>query len=128
MRKILIIEDEPDLLEELCRILRYEQIEVIKTATCKEGAELINTKNPDLILCDLLFGSRLEGFWMLKEIRSNPETASIPFIFISALCEQKFIRKGMDMGANEYLIKPFSLRSLLNVINKYFDITAEIQK
>src|SRR5690606_35960882 len=113
--KILIIEDNLDIREGTTEILELAGYEVIAAENGKIGVELAQSNLPDLIICDIMM-PELDGYGVLYLLGKNPETASIPFIFLTAKAERTDLRKGMDMGADDYLTKPFDDIELLNAI------------
>ncbi|MCG6188863.1 response regulator transcription factor [Maribellus maritimus] len=122
MRKILIIEDEIELLDEVAYILKQEGFDVLKASDGIVGFDLAKDKIPDLVLCDVLL-PQMDGFQVIREFKRHEVLASKPFIFISALSEREERRKGMEEGADDYLTKPFTREELLKAIdvriNKY---------
>lgn len=115
MKKILIIEDNLDVRENTAEILELAQYEVITAENGKEGVRLAMKENPDLIICDIMMPV-LDGHGVLHLLSKNEETSSIPFIFLTAKAERSDVRKGMAMGADDYLTKPFDDQELLNAI------------
>lgn len=115
MTKILLIEDSPDLRENTSEILTLANYEVVTAENGKIGVEMVLKEKPDLIICDIMM-PELDGYGVLHILSRKPETASIPFIFLTAKTEKTDIRKGMELGADDYLTKPFSDTSLLNAI------------
>lgn len=115
MDKILIIEDELELKEEVETILKFEQFDVYSASDAKVGLQILKNTIPDLILCDILMPG-INGFELFERLKTNPETASIPFIFMTALDDRKNLRKGMELGADDYLVKPFTRNELLKAI------------
>jgi DNA-binding NarL/FixJ family response regulator len=115
MKKILVIEDESVLRMNLARALRLEKFEAFTAANGREGIELARQQLPDLILCDILM-PELNGWRVLEEIRADPATARIPFIFLTAKGDLPDLRAGMNLGADDYLIKPVHLDDLLTAI------------
>jgi two-component system, sensor histidine kinase and response regulator len=115
MKRILIIEDDKDLLEEISDILKFEGYDFIPCQSGEQGIHLAQKNNPDLILCDIVMPG-ISGFDVLSELRKDKTTSVIPFIIITALDENKNLRKGMEMGADDYLIKPFSRIELINTL------------
>jgi DNA-binding response OmpR family regulator len=113
--KILVIEDEVDLLDELASLLRYENYEVLEAPDGNSGINLATEHKPALILCDIIMPG-INGYDVLKKLRENPESSTIPFIFITALAEWNSLRQGMELGADDYIVKPFSRDTLLNAI------------
>jgi CRP-like cAMP-binding protein/CheY-like chemotaxis protein len=116
MKKILLIEDNPDVRENTAEILALAQYEVITAENGKEGVELAQKEKPDLIICDIMMPV-LDGHGALHLLSKNPETASIPFIFLTAKAERSDFRKGMEMGADDYLTKPFDDVELLTAVD-----------
>lgn len=121
--RILVIEDHPDVRENITEILELSSYEVIVAEDGKEGVRLARSERPDLILCDIMMPG-IDGYEVLYMLGKTTETASIPFIFLTAKAEKEDFRKGMSMGADDYLIKPFDEMDLLNAIEnrlKKFD-------
>lgn len=116
MNRILVIEDDPVVREEILRILRFEDYEAIGASNGVEGLELAAERAPDCILCDLLM-PELDGFETLARLRSRPRTATTPIIFLTARASREDIRLGMDMGADDYVIKPFTADELLSALS-----------
>ncbi|MEO6303047.1 MAG: response regulator [Bacteroidia bacterium] len=115
MKKILLIEDNKDVRENTAEILALAQYNVITAVNGKEGVEMAQKEKPDLIICDIMMPV-LDGHGALHLLSKNEETASIPFIFLTAKAERNDFRKGMEMGADDYLTKPFDDVELLNAI------------
>jgi len=115
MKKILLIEDNPEVRENTGEILTLADYEVISAENGKRGVELAQKTNPDLIICDIMM-PELDGYGVLHILSKKPETAGIPFIFLTAKTEKTDIRKGMNLGADDYLTKPFDDTDLLNAI------------
>ncbi|MHA4895550.1 response regulator [Pedobacter sp. PWIIR3] len=112
---ILIIEDNDDIRESAAEILALAGYEVLEANNGKLGVELSIKNLPDLILCDIMM-PELDGYGVLHLLSKNPETAVIPFIFLTAKTERQDMRKGMEMGADDYLTKPFDDVELFNAI------------
>lgn len=115
MKKILLIEDNRDMRENTAEILQLANYEVLSAANGKEGVELAQQQKPDLIVCDIMMPV-LDGYGVLHMLSKNDETAAIPFVFLTAKAERSDLRKGMEMGADDYLTKPFDDIELLNAI------------
>lgn len=123
MRKILLIEDNPDVRENTAEILQLAGYEVTTAENGKIGVEKALQNQPELIICDIMMPV-LDGYGALHLLSKNPKTDSIPFIFLSAKSERLDIRKGMEMGADDYITKPFDDIELLNAVEsrlKKFD-------
>ncbi|MDZ4714391.1 MAG: response regulator [Cytophagales bacterium] len=115
MKNILLIEDNEDLRENTSEILSLAGYEVSVAENGKVGVQLAQQNQPDLIICDIMM-PELDGYGVLHILSKNDETARIPFIFLTAKTEKSDIRKGMELGADDYLTKPFSDTELLNAI------------
>ena len=115
MKNILIIEDNNDIRESTAEILELAGYTVHQAINGKYGVDLAIQHKPDLILCDIMM-PELDGYGVLYLLGKNPDTASIPFIFLTAKAERLDFRKGMEMGADDYLTKPFDDIELLNAI------------
>jgi len=114
-QSILIIEDNEDIRESTAEILDLAGYEVFQADNGKIGLELAYARLPDLILCDIMM-PELDGYGVLYMLSKNPKTVAIPFIFLTAKAERTDMRKGMEMGADDYLVKPFDDVELLNAI------------
>ena len=112
MTKILIIEDEASLREEVMEWLTMEGYEVAGADDGKEGVTLAHDFRPDLILCDIGM-PRLNGYDVILDIRSHPNTQLIPFIYLTARSSHDDVRQGMSLGADDYITKPFNTRELV---------------
>lgn len=119
MKKILLIEDNADVRENTAEILELAKYEVVTAENGKIGVDLALKDKPDLIICDIMMPV-LDGYGVLHLLGKQPETATIPFIFLTAKTERSDIRKGMEMGADDYLTKPFDDIELLNAIESRF--------
>lgn len=115
MKKILLIEDNSDIRENTSEILSLANYEVLTAENGKVGVELAKKAKPDLIICDIMM-PELDGYGVLHILSKDPITAGIPFIFLTAKTERTDIRKGMTLGADDYLTKPFDDTDLLNAI------------
>lgn len=116
-KKILLIEDNKDMRENTAEILELSNYEVLTAKNGKEGVELAQKYLPNLIICDIMMPV-LDGYGVLHLLSKSSETASIPFIFLTAKAERSDFRKGMEMGADDYVTKPFDDIELLNAIER----------
>lgn len=116
MVKILVIDDEKPLLESILDILCFENFEAVGASGGYEGIERARIVKPDLILCDIMMPD-IDGFEVLMTLQADPSTASIPFIFLTAKAEKSNLRQGMELGADDYLTKPFLEADLLKAIH-----------
>jgi signal transduction histidine kinase len=127
MTKILVIEDEQNMRESIVEVLGYEGFETISAANGRTGVQLAKNYVPDLIICDILMPG-LNGYDALTELRGDPVTTSIPFIFLTSKTEWKEVRQGMQLGADDYLTKPFEIDELLFSIRSRLEKHAAISK
>lgn len=115
MKTILVIEDERTIRTNVLKILEYQGFEVLGAENGSVGIELARQYLPDLILCDVLMPDQ-DGFEVLQTLRADPETAGIPFIFLTAKADLRDVRRGMNLGADDYIPKPFTTQDLLQAI------------
>ena len=115
MEKILLIEDNEALRENTAEILTLANYEVSTAENGKIGVEMAMANPPDLIVCDIMMPV-LDGYGVFQILSKNPDLQHIPFIFLSAKSERNDLRKGMEMGADDYITKPFSDAELINAI------------
>lgn len=115
MKKILVIEDNLEVRENTAEIIALSDFAVITAENGKVGVELALKELPDLIVCDIMMPV-LDGYGVYHSLMKHKETASIPFIFLTAKSEKSDFRKGMEMGADDYITKPFDGIDLLNAI------------
>ncbi len=115
MKTILLIEDDKALRENTKELLELSDFKVIVAANGRIGISLAKERMPDIIVCDIMM-PEIDGYGVLQELSSNEATNQIPFIFLTAKTEHKEIRKGMDLGADDYLTKPFEEDDLLSAI------------
>lgn len=127
MKKILLIEDNPEVRENTYEILSLANYDVVAAENGKTGVELAQKEKPDLIICDIMM-PELDGYGVLHILSKNEQTAGIPFIFLTAKTEKTDIRKGMNLGADDYLTKPFDDTDLLNAIEARLRKNAMIHK
>ncbi|EKB51109.1 hybrid sensor histidine kinase/response regulator [Cecembia lonarensis] len=118
--KILLIEDEQDLRQNISEMLEIEGFQVFQAINGIEGLELINKQSIDLVISDIMM-PLLDGYQLLEIVRGNPSFSNLPFIFLSAKSSLKDQRLGMEKGAEDYLIKPIAFNSLLNAIHAALD-------
>jgi DNA-binding response OmpR family regulator len=115
MRTILIIEDDLALRENTAELLELENYKVLSAPNGKVGIVMAKKNIPDIILCDIMM-PEVDGYGVLEAISKDSKTQHIPFIFLSAKTEHKEIRRGMDLGADDYLTKPFEEEELISAI------------
>lgn len=115
MNKVLVIEDNFEMRDNITEILQLAGYQVFTASNGREGVDMALKHLPDMILCDIIM-EELDGYGVLYRLSKYPETNTIPFIFITAKTQKQDLRKGMEMGADDYLIKPFDEIELLNAI------------
>ena len=114
--KILVIEDQMVMRENLVTLLELEGFEVSSADTGRRGVELALAAPPDLVLCDVMMPG-LDGYGVLAQLRQQPATQRLPFIFLTARGERADIRAGMNLGADDYLVKPVAQAEVLEAIS-----------
>src|SRR5690349_458081 len=112
---ILLIEDNPEMADNISSILQLAKYNVIYAPNGKVGVDLAQQNKPDLILCDVMMPV-LDGHGVLHILNSDPETVNIPFIFLTAKADRSDFRAGMNLGADDYITKPFDGVDLLKVV------------
>lgn len=115
MKKVLFIEDDTVVRENTAELLELSDYEVVTAANGKIGVNLAKKELPDIVVCDIMM-PEMDGYGVLQALSQDPATRNIPFIFLSAKTEHKDIRKGMDLGADDYLTKPFEEEELISAI------------
>jgi len=116
MNKILVIDDEEWLREMVQMALRHKGFEVREAHNGQEGVEFARKELPDLVLCDVNMG-KMDGYQTLAALRSEQATASIPFILMTGAADNSGMRQGMELGADDYLPKPFSIDALYGAVD-----------
>jgi CRP/FNR family cyclic AMP-dependent transcriptional regulator len=116
MKKILLIEDNEDIRNNTAEILELSNYKVITAANGKTGVELAIKHVPDLIICDIMMPV-LDGYGVLHAVHKNEAIKNTPFIFLTAKTDRTDIRKGMELGADDYITKPFTGTELLNAVD-----------
>ncbi len=115
MKSILVIDDNADIRENTAEILDLAGYKTFTAENGKKGVDIAIKEKPDVIVCDIMM-PELDGYGVLHLLRKNQETLNIPFIFLTAKTERSDFRKGMEMGADDYITKPFEDIELLNAI------------
>src|SRR5687767_1870683 len=115
MNSILVIDDNVAIRENTAEILELAGYKTFTAENGKKGVDLALKEKPTIIVCDIMM-PELDGYGVLHLLRKNPETQNIPFIFLTAKTERSDFRKGMEMGADDYISKPFDDVELLNAI------------
>jgi DNA-binding NarL/FixJ family response regulator len=115
MKKILVIEDEPEMRRNISTLLRYHNYQPVSAQNGRQGVELACRERPDLILCDVMM-PELDGYSVLQALQADPALARTPFIFLTAKGEKEDLRSGMNLGADDYLTKPVANADLIRAI------------
>jgi CRP/FNR family transcriptional regulator, polysaccharide utilization system transcription regulator len=127
MKKILLIEDNPEVRENTAEILQFAGYDVCEASNGREGVQAAREQSPDLILCDIMM-PEMDGYGVLYLLNKDPKTAGIPFIFLTAKADKSDMRKGMNMGADDYLTKPYEEMELLDTIESRFKRSEIVRK
>jgi DNA-binding NarL/FixJ family response regulator len=115
MKKILVIEDEPEMRRNIMALLRFHDFEPIAAENGRRGVELARREKPNLILCDVMM-PELDGHGVLQALQQDADLALVPFIFLTAKGEKDDLRSGMNLGADDYLTKPVANADLIQAI------------
>lgn len=126
MKRILLIEDNESVRENTAEILELANYEVETAENGKKGVEKAKSQHFDLIICDIMM-PELDGYGVLHILNKDPKTSSIPFVFLTAKAEKADFRHGMNMGADDYLVKPFEETDLLTAIELRLEKSARLQ-
>ncbi len=127
MKTILVIEDNEDIRENVAEILTISDYNVITAANGREGVETAQQHKPDLIICDIMMPG-IDGYGVLHVLNRQPDTQNIPFIFLTSKSERSDFRTAMEMGADDYITKPFAGNELLNAIESRLKKTDILKK
>ena len=120
MKRILVVEDDPEIRLNIEAILRMNDYEVLSASNGSIGLELSLQHIPDLIISDVIMPC-LDGFGLLKELKKHSETINIPFLFLTAKIETQDFRQGMNLGADDYITKPFNLDEFIHAVKTRLD-------
>ena len=127
MKKILVIDDAEFILESTSTLLKFEGYEVITAPDGEEGVKAALEHKPDLILCDISM-PKLDGYGVLDQLRQDQETSTTPFIFLTAFTEKSNMRTGMEKGADDFLVKPYTRDELIAAIDAQWNKHSLIEK
>ena len=120
-RKILVIEDEPEMRRNLTTVLRLERFNPLPAENGRVGVELAKKEKPDLILCDVMM-PELDGYGVIAALRADTETVAIPFIFLTSKGENPDIRAEMNLSVDDFLTKPVMKPDLLRAIRSRLEM------
>jgi CheY-like chemotaxis protein len=124
-RKILVIEDEPEMRRNLTTVLRLERFNPLPAENGRVGVELAKKEKPDLILCDVMM-PELDGYGVIAALRADTETVAIPFIFLSSKGEHPDICAEMNLGVDDFLTKPVMKPDLLRAIRSRLEMKVSL--
>ena len=127
MTSILAIEDNAQVLDSIQEILELENFEVSTAQNGLVGLEKVRDRIPDLILCDIVM-PELDGCSVLRQLRQDPATATVPFIFLTSKVDWTSLREGMELGADDYIAKPFTSEELLKSIETRLQKRSQIDR
>jgi CRP-like cAMP-binding protein len=127
MKKILLIEDNTEIRENIAEILELADYQVVTAENGRLGVEKAHFEKPNLIICDIMMPI-MDGYGVLHLLSKTPDTANVPFIFLTAKADRSDFRKGMEMGADDYITKPFDDVELLNAIESRLKKVELLQK
>jgi DNA-binding response OmpR family regulator len=119
MKTILVIEDNEDIRENVAEILTLSDYKVLMAPNGREGIAVAQQQKPDLVICDIMMPG-IDGYGVLHVLHKDPQTQNIPFIFLTSKSERSDFRAAMELGADDYITKPFSGNELLNAIQTRF--------
>ena len=124
--KILVVDDEPTIVRLMEFILARQGHEMIVAVNGEEALEKIKSQHPDLVLLDIMM-PRIDGYEVAQRLRADPATAKLPIIMLSAKAQDEDIRKGVEVGVDEYITKPFTPDHLVQVVAKHLDRLQKIE-
>lgn len=113
--KILVIEDEPQVLSNLSEILGMDGYQVVTADNGRRGLDLVRAESPDLVISDVMM-PELDGYMLVKQLRENAATVHTPVILLTAKAERADMRYGIELGADDYITKPFDIQELLKAV------------
>lgn len=120
MKKILIVDDEPNIVMSLEYTFKKKGFEVYIARDGSEALEILENKIPDVILLDVMM-PKVDGYQTIKLIKENKSLEHVKVIFLSAKSKSSDIEKGLSLGADKYLLKPFSVKKLVSEVNELLD-------
>ena len=126
-KTILVIDDNSDIRENTAEILELAGYKTFTAENGKKGVDVAVKEKPAVIVCDIMM-PELDGYGVLHLLRKNPDTRNIPFIFLTAKTERSDFRRGMEMGADDYITNPFDDIELLNAVETRLKKSAILEK
>jgi DNA-binding response OmpR family regulator len=119
-RKVLVVEDEPNIVESLCFLVRKAGYEVLVARDGQAAIRTLESHHPELILLDVML-PRLDGYEVCRAVRGDPRWKDIHIIMLTAKGRDLDRRKGLDLGADDYITKPFSTREIVERVREVMD-------
>ncbi|MGE0021066.1 MAG: response regulator [Draconibacterium sp.] len=126
-KSVLVIDDNDELRKAIAEALNFSDYNVLQATNGFSGIEMVKMHKPDIILCDIMM-PEIDGYGVKQQLANDPETILIPFVFLTAVSDTDDVRKGMEMGADDYLIKPVSLNNLLGTVKSRLDKSAKLNE
>jgi signal transduction histidine kinase len=127
MKRILLIDDHEELRAEMANVLELEGFTVDQAANGRLGLARINAQRPDIVICDLVMPD-MDGYETLQAIRGDADLETLPFLMLTARDEREQMRHGMEMGADDYITKPFKVGDLLRAVHAAVDKIARLER
>ena len=124
-KKILLIDDDESILLAVARVLTVSGFEVVSAPGGVPGLEMTRSAQPDAVVCDVNMPD-MDGFEVLQRVRADPDTVSLPFILLTSADERENVRKAMQMGADDFISKPFKRQELIDAVNQVFEKRARL--
>ena len=118
MKVVLIIEDNLEIRENVTELLELNNYKVVSAENGAEGISIAKSIKPDIILCDIMM-PQVNGYEVLRQLKTHPPTAKIPFIYVTASAEKREVQIGMELGADAYVGKPFDTAELMDTIKTF---------
>src|SRR5712691_8267690 len=126
-KKVLVIDDTQEIRMIITESLNLYGFTTLTAEDGMSGIKMAQEHQPDLIICDINMPN-LDGYGTLTALRENEATATIPFIFLSGAADKLNMRRGMELGADDYLTKPFTHKELMAAVNTRLEKQAELQR
>jgi two-component system, OmpR family, alkaline phosphatase synthesis response regulator PhoP len=120
LKKILVCDDDPNILQVIGRVVREEGYDLITAEDGEQGLQLARAELPDVMFLDVMM-PKMAGFEVCRELKSDPATAGIHIIFLTAMGQKRDLHEGSQSGANDYMTKPFSPRKLRIRLHELLD-------
>ena len=125
--KILVVDDEPTIVRLMEFILARQGHEMIVAVNGEEALQKIKAHQPDLVLLDIMM-PRIDGYEVAQKLRADPQTADLPIIMLSAKAQDEDIRRGVEVGVDEYITKPFTPDHLVQVVSQHLSRIEKTEK